>query len=247
MKTRSFLAAVPGLLLPAVLAAQVSPNTVTNSDDFESHVVERGTAVWFGKSKNKILDYAAVTTRTGIVKTDHRTAKRFEEDTTRYELSVVVNTSDSSTATAKAKVRKVIRYTETSSAFDILVELKTGIEGSSTGFMGSQTILSAMIATSLVAGAEWALHLETNIDSATSNRHRQGSLQNDSRVIEIIDSRFPHQGTGPATGFGIEFIENGKLLGSIGDGVYLFSRNLDPDLKLVLAAAMETVSFRLMQ
>lgn len=260
MKTRSILATLLALFLPALQAAQALANTDTGeirlpdsqsvdspADEFESHVVKRGTTLWFGKSRNKILDYAAVTTKTGIVKTDHRTGRHYEDDTTRYKLSVVVATSDSSTATVDAKVHEVVRYMETDSAGDILVDLTTGIDLGSTQYLDRQKILSATIVTSLNATAEWALRLETNIDYAEATRHRHGSLAIGDRSIDIIDNRFHLPVPSPASGFGIEFIENEKLLGTIGDGVYLFSRDLDPDLKLVLAAAMETVNFRLMQ
>ena len=214
------------------------------SDNLERHVVERGTSVWFGKSKNKILDYAAVTTKVGIVETDHRTKRDYEEDTTGYKLSVIVNAADSSTASVEAKVREVAQYRETSSTFDILVEVKTGIEGSTTRQLHSWKTLSATIVTSLNTEERWTLKLETEVDNRNSIRHRQGLLGSNDRSIDIIDNRFPLHGAGPAVGLGIEFIEKGKLLGVIGDGTYLFNEDLDPELKLVLAAAMEAVNFR---
>lgn len=260
MKIRSFLVTLLALFLPALLAAQaridadtreirlLDPQSVDSpANELENHVVKRGNSVWFGKSKNKIVDYATVTTKTGTVKTDHRTGRHYEEDTTRYKLSVVVVILDSSTATANAKVHQIVRYTETSSAIDVLVELKTGIEGSSSNYLDRQQVLSATIVTSQNTNAEWLLHFESNIDYTDSARHRQGTLENGDRSIDVIDHRFPLHGTSPFPGIGIEFIENGRLLSSIGDGVYRFDKDLNPDLKLVLAAAMEVVNFRLRQ
>ncbi len=167
--------------------------------------------MWFNKSKNQILDYAAVTAKTGVVTTDHVTGKHYEEDTTRYKLAVVVKTHDLSTATAEAKVREVVRYTETNSAFDILVEVKTGIEGSTTTHLGNEKVITATIATTLNPPATWTLRFETRQDIGRSAGHGQG------------------------------------MLAAVDDGVYLFNRDLDPDLKLVLAAAMEVVEFNHMQ
>ena len=218
MKIPMVLAAVAGLLLPALLAAQIP------GDDFESHSVQHGTTVWFGKSRNKILGYAGVTTKTGVVTTDHRTNRDYEEDKTRYDLSVVVATPESSTATAEAKVRKVVRYTDTSSAVDILVDVTTPN-----------------------THAEWTLRLETSVDYANSAWHKQGTLVSGGRSIDIVFNRSPLSVTEPLPEFAVEFIESGSLLGAIGDGVYLFRRNLDPDLKLVLAAAMQVADYRHMQ
>jgi flagellin-like hook-associated protein FlgL len=260
MTTRSILGAVFGVLIPLLLAAQTSPGIDVGgkvseapqavdhaADTFDSHVVRRGSTVWFGKSKNKILDYADVTAKTGIVTTDHVTGKHYEEDTTRYKLAVVVTTPDASTATAEAKMREVVRYTETSSFFDILVEAKTGVEGSSTTYLGSHKVIAATIVTTLNATAAWTMTFETGVDIGTSAGQGQGMLVNVDRSIDVIDNRSSPGDTRAASGFGIEFIENGRLLAAVGDGMYLFDRDLDPDLKLVLAAAMEVVSFRYRQ
>lgn len=247
MYTRLFVCLSLCFLSVPSFAQSETDGAKTPSDDFESHTVQRGTSEWFGKSKNKILDYATVATKYGVIKTRHLAGKEYKEDTMRYKLSVIVTTAGSATATVEANISDLSQYTETVTFFDVVLEEKTGIEGGSTHRLGSQKTLAATIVTSLNSGATWTLNMETEIDNENSTQHRQGSLSSNDRTIDIVDSRLPLRSTGPESGSGIEFIENGKRLGAIDDKAYLFSRDIDPELKLILAAAMETVGFRRMQ
>jgi hypothetical protein len=101
--------------------------------------------------------------------------------------------------------------------------------------------------TSLNATRQWTLRVENDADGAVPARQTRGTLAIDGRSIDIVDSRSALREAGPLAESGVEFFENGRLMASIGDGVYLFRSNLDPELKLVLAAAMEVASFRYRQ
>lgn len=260
MNTRTIQGGLLGLLLCGLTIARALPDGESDAafsqDDrvadsrpaaVARHVVKRGGAVWFGRSRSEILEYAAVKTRAGSVTSDHRSKRQYNEVTSRYKLSIDIDAADDGTARVEAKVVEIERYTESNSFLDILVEAKTGVEGSSIGALSSERTLSAKIVTSYDADSEWTLSLDTEVDAENSSWRRHGSLVSADRSIEIVDKTDSRKSLWPSA-HGVEFFEAGRWLGAIGSDdyvVYEFRKDLDPELKLVLAAAMEAIGFRL--
>ena len=199
--------------------------------------------------KFKFGEYAVVKAKAPwITSTAHTTYKTYEEDIARQKFSFILTNNKSDSAQVKALITEITQYRQSGG---FLLEATTGIESANYEGLNNPSNLSASISINNKT-EPWHLLLEETPIMNDGKNMIKGTLSNGLRIIDIVQVYFDKEGTYniDATSsyppIRYEFIENGISLGAIrreygSNPYFLFKFNLEPTMKLILAATMISI------
>jgi hypothetical protein len=208
--------------------------------------VKMGTA-WAGKTWNfKFGDYGIETSKMGKTtsKSEYGGLGSATRGKSQYEFSFVMGNKTTTSATVSAAVQDTSATRTSHDATDIILDRDEVLKYTN--------VLDATITTSNDKDEVWKLTLEYAEGSNVAARN-DGILSNGSRTFFIVAATSAKDGkdsrTFPALGY--EFIEDGVARCAVqyfGGGAFGANKSviwlgtdLDPDMKLVLAAAMSSI------
>ncbi len=228
------------------------------SDSLSSIVEKYNIDIWQKLKKTKFGEYHIIKARDKwITSVSHTTRRSYEEDISRQKFSFTLVNEKSDFAKVKAIDTEISKYNQTSGLGGFLFQAATGIESTKYEGLGNSLKLSATISINGDETDPWKLHLEETIIS-DGETTVIGTITNGKRIIDIVQVYFDKDGTYygdwsyPPKRF--EFIKNEQSIGVIRikytkpdfwfeyDTQFWFRPNLEPTIKLVLAASMTTIA-----
>ena len=206
------------------------------------HAIRFNKTEWFGKQKFTIEDYASGYDKRGTTTVDQTRKKGINEFRTKYKFKVFLENNLSNAVQVDGEA--IILENQTAPGVSVMAVVTGGdIETESIDQLGFMKFVTGSIKTDLEPDDKWFITLK-KINYFDLDTSSVSFLTNQQRKILIMQSDADNE-----SGNGIYrsylFTEEGKSLGSIRyrDEIILsFNPELEPQLKMVLTAAMITLN-----